>query len=113
MTRTRPALDLLQGTLDLMVLKALSAGPRHGYAVAGWIRNATADGISIEEGALYTALHRMEARGWLEAEWGLTENHRRAKFYQLSPAGREELKAARLRWSQYADAVFRVLEAPA
>jgi transcriptional regulator len=105
------ALDLLQGTLDLLILKALAWGPRHGYAVATWIRSTTRDDLNIEDGALYTALHRMEQRGWLESEWGITENNRRAKYYALTDAGRRELAAARSRWSTYARAVFRVLEA--
>ena len=109
----RSALDLLQGTLDILVLKSLSWGPRHGYAVASWIRDTTTDDLNIEDGALYTALHRMEQRGWLEADWGLTENNRKAKYYELTEAGRSELKAARARWSTYAKAVFRVLEARA
>lgn len=108
---SRTGLDLLQGTLDIMVLKSLSWGPRHGYAVASWIRDTSRDGLNIEEGALYTALHRMEQRGWLEANWGLTENNRRAKFYQLTDAGRTELREARTRWSKYAQAVFQILEA--
>lgn len=108
---SRTSLDLLQGTLDIMVLKSLSWGPRHGYAVASWIRETTDGGLNIEEGALYTALHRMEQRGWLEAEWGLTENNRRAKFYQLTSLGRDELREARGRWSKYAAAVFQILEA--
>jgi transcriptional regulator len=108
---SRTGLDLLQGTLDIMVLKSLSWGPRHGYAVASWIRETSRDGLNIEEGALYTALHRMEQRGWLEATWGLTENNRRAKFYQLTDAGRTELREARGRWSKYAQAVFQILEA--
>ena len=108
---SRTGLDLLQGTLDIMVLKSLSWGPRHGYAVASWIRETSRDGLNIEEGAVYTALHRMEQRGWLEASWGLTENNRRAKFYQLTDAGRTELREARGRWSKYAQAVFQILEA--
>ncbi len=107
----RSALDLLQGTLDVLVLKALTWGPRHGYAVASWIRETTDDGLNIEDGALYTALHRMEQRGWLESEWGVTDNNRKAKFYQLTEGGRAELKEARGRWSKYAQAVFQVLEA--
>ncbi len=104
-------LDLLQGTLDTLVLKALTWGPRHGYAVASWIRETTRDGLNIEEGALYTALHRMEQRGWLDAEWGLTDHNRKAKYYQLTEHGRRELRDARTRWSRYAEAVFLVLEA--
>src|SRR6185437_11043288 len=86
-------LDLLQGTLDLLILKTLTWGPRHGYAVASWIRDTTEQRLQIEEGALYTALHRMEKRGWLEADWGLSENNRKAKFYQLTAQGRRQLRA--------------------
>jgi PadR family transcriptional regulator len=104
-------LDLLQGTLDLLVLRALTSAPRHGYAVAAWIRQTTHDRLQIEEGALYTALHRMEKRGWLEAEWGVSENNRRAKYYGLTAKGRAQLRQKTARWSQYAAAVFQVLEA--
>jgi PadR family transcriptional regulator, regulatory protein PadR len=103
-------LDLLQGTLDVLVLKTLSWGPRHGYAVAGWIRETTNDDLQVEEGALYTALHRMEKRGWIESEWGLSENNRKAKYYELTPAGRQQLRAQTTRWTRYAQAVFRVLQ---
>lgn len=103
-------LELLQGTLDLLVLKALSWGPRHGYAVAAWIRQTTDDRLLIEEGALYTALHRMEKRGWLEAEWGISENNRRAKYYQLNAQGRKQLRAKTTVWTEYAGAVFKVLQ---
>ena len=102
-------LDLLQGTLDVLVLKALAAGPRHGYAVARWIRETTDDTLQIEEGALYTSLHRMEKRGWVESEWGLSENNRRAKYYQVTAAGRKQLRAQTATWTRYAEAVFKVL----
>jgi PadR family transcriptional regulator len=102
-------LDLLQGTLDVLVLKTLSWGSMHGYAVARWIRETTRDRLQIEEGALYTSLHRMEKRGWVEAEWGLSENNRKAKFYQLTPAGRKQLRAKSEAWTSYAEAVFAVL----
>ena len=105
-------LNLLQGTLDILVLKALAAGPQHGYGVARWIRDTTDDALQIEEGALYTALHRMEKRGWLASEWGLSENNRKAKFYSLSTAGRRELETGARSWSRYAEAVFKVLRAP-
>jgi transcriptional regulator len=104
-----PDLDLLQGTLDVLVLKTLTWGPRHGYAVARWIAETTDDALQVEEGALYTALHRLEKRGWVESEWGLSENNRRAKFYQLTAAGRGALRAQAQRWTQYAEAVFKVL----
>jgi transcriptional regulator len=103
-------LDLLQGTLDLLVLKALKWGPRHGYAVASWIRDVTDQRLQIEEGALYTALHRMEKRGWLEAEWGLSENNRKAKYYQLTAAGRRQLRSQTDAFTRYARAVFKVLQ---
>jgi PadR family transcriptional regulator, regulatory protein PadR len=103
-------LDLLQGTLDLLILKTLNWGPRHGYAVASWIRETTDQRLQIEEGALYTALHRMEKRGWLESEWGLSENNRRAKYYQLTSPGRKQLRAKTAVWTDYAAAVFKVLQ---
>jgi transcriptional regulator len=104
-------LELLQGTLDLLVLKTLKWGPRHGYAIASWIRETTADRLRIEDGALYTALHRMEKRRWLEAEWGLSENNRKAKFYQLTALGRKQLRVQADVWTEYADAVFTILRA--
>ena len=103
-------LDLLQGTLDLLILKALTWGPKHGYAVASWVRQTTDAKLNIEEGALYTALHRMEQRGWIDAEWGLSENNRKAKYYQLTTQGRKQLRAKTAVWTEYAGAVFKVLE---
>jgi transcriptional regulator len=103
-------LDLLQGTLDVLVLKTLSWGPRHGYAIARWIRQTTEDVLRIEEGALYPALHRMERKGWIEAEWGISENNRKAKFYQLTARGRAQLRAESATWAQYAAAVAKVLQ---
>ena len=105
----RTDLDLLQGTLDVLVLKTLSWGLRHGYAVAQWIQQATAGELQIEESALYTALHRLEQRGWLHSEWGLSENNRRAKYYELTSAGRKQLAAQTARWARYAAAVTCVL----
>ena len=103
-------LELLQGTLDLLVLKALIFGPRHGYAVARWVRETTDDDLRIEEGALYTALHRMEKRRWLESEWGLSDNNRKAKYYQLTAQGRRQLRVQADLWTRYAQAVFKVLQ---
>ena len=103
------SLDLLQGTLDVLVLKTLSWGPRHGYAVARWIAESTDDALVVEEGALYTALHRLEKRGLVESEWGLSENNRRAKYYQLTREGRAQLGAKSTSWARYAAAVTRVL----
>jgi PadR family transcriptional regulator PadR len=104
-------LDLLRGTLDVLVLKTLAWGPRHGYDVARWIRERSDEALRIEEGALYTALHRMEARGWIAAEWGVSENNRRAKYYELTTAGRRQLTRQSADWARYAEAVFRVLNA--
>jgi transcriptional regulator len=104
-------LDLLRGTLDLLLLKTLSWGPRHGLGVIRWIEEVTRQRLLIEEGALYPALHRLEARGWLEAEWGYTEKGRRARYYQLTPAGRRQLAAEMSKWSRYSEAVRLVLTA--
>lgn len=103
-------MDLLQGTLDVLILKTLSWGPLHGYAVVRWISQRTEEALKIEEGALYPALHRMEQRGWIEAEWGVSENNRRAKFYRLTDEGRRQLNAEAESWQRYADAVGRVLQ---
>ena len=102
-------LDLLQGTLDLLVLKTLTWGPMHGYAVARWIRETTRDELQVEEGALYTALHRMEKRGWIAAEWGVSENNRKAKYYRLTPEGRKQLAAQTSRWEELVRAIGRIL----
>jgi transcriptional regulator len=103
-------LDLLKGTLDVLVLKALSWGPNHGFGVGQWIRDATRDDLRVEDGALYTALHRLEERGMLAGEWGLSDNNRKAKFYTLTAPGRAELARSTTRWTTYATAVFRVLQ---
>ena len=100
---------LLRGTLDVLILKALSWGPRHGYAVAEWVKNVTDGDVLVEEGPLYTALHRLEKKGWLAGEWGLSDNNRRAKYYSLSPSGRRQLRAEVSSWERYAKAVSRAL----
>jgi PadR family transcriptional regulator PadR len=105
------SLELLQGTLDVLILKSLSWGPLHGYAVAELVRDRSGEELKVEEGALYPALHRLEKRGLLEAEWGVSENNRRAKFYRLTSAGRAHLRAETQVWKRYAAAVTRVLEA--
>ena len=102
-------LDLLKGTLDLLVLKALTWGPRHGYAVARWIEDATSGTLEIEEGALYHALHRLEKQEWLTSEWGVSENNRRAKYYSLTTAGRKQFALKTATWTRYSDAVFAAL----
>src|SRR6478736_3990653 len=106
-----PDLELVQGTLDVMILKALSWGAMHGFGVAKWIRQTTDDVLSIEDSALYPALHRMEHRDLIEADWGLTENKRRAKYYTLTTKGRQQLRARVSLWDRYASAVAKVIHA--
>lgn len=105
------SLELLHGTLDTLVLKTLSWGPCHGYAIARWLRETSGGEFEVEDRALYVSLHRMEARGWVRSEWGLSENNRRAKFYELTAEGRRQLQAKQAHWARYAAAVFRVLGA--
>jgi PadR family transcriptional regulator PadR len=105
-------MELLQGTLDGLILKSLSWGPLHGYAAVRWIKGASKEVFQIEEGALYPALHRMEQKGWIESEWGLSSNNRRAKFYQLTRKGRNALEQERTAWVSYAAAVARVFDSP-
>ncbi|HEY2805419.1 MAG TPA: PadR family transcriptional regulator [Gemmatimonadales bacterium] len=106
-------LDLLRGTLDMLILKSLIWGPRHGYAVTTWIRETTDDDLTIEDGALYGALHRLDARGWIAAEWGLSDNNRKAKYYSLTAAGRRELRSRYAAWERYASAVAKVMSVEA
>jgi transcriptional regulator len=103
--------ELLRGTLDMLVLRTLSWAPMHGLAVLRWIENATHERLEIEEGALYPCLHRMEQRGWLLAEWGYTDQGRKAKFYRLSAAGRRQLAAEVARWHHYTETVGLLLTA--
>jgi transcriptional regulator len=109
MERTR--LDLVRGTLDVLILKALSWGPRHGYAVAEWLKSVTDGDVLVEEGPLYTALHRLERNGWLTSDWGYSDNNRKAKYYQLSRAGRRQLTAEMSSWDRYVRAVGKALNA--
>jgi transcriptional regulator len=106
-------IGLLRGTLDLFILKTLSWGPMHGLAVVQWIERTTKARLQIEEGALYPALHRMEDKGWLEAEWGHTDAGRRAKYYRLTPAGRRQLASELAKWNRYAEAAALILGATA
>ncbi len=107
------SLDLLKGTLDVLILKTLSHGPTHGYAVSRWIREVTGDAFQVEEGALYPALRRLEKKGLVEAEWGVTDTGREARFYSLTPAGEAGLNAGLKSWNRYVEAMARVLESPA
>ncbi len=102
-------IELLQGTLDLLVLRVLQAAPMHGFGIAQKIHLLSADALRIEEGSLYPALYRMERKGWIEAEWGVSENNRRAKFYQLTRQGRKQLVAETATWQRLAAAVGEVL----
>jgi transcriptional regulator len=103
-------MDLLQGTLDVLILRALAWQPMHGYAVSRWIRERTEGALAIEDAPLYKALHRLERAGCVDASWGLSEKNRRARYYRLTPRGRERFKEETSAWRRYADAVFKVLE---
>jgi len=104
-------LDLLRGTLDLFVLKTLTWGPMHGLAILRWIEGVTESRLQIEEGALYPALHRMEQKGWLSGEWGITDNNRRAKYYRLTARGRRQFATHLSIWERYIKAAAMVLSA--
>ena len=97
--------DLLQGTLDLLILKALQLGPRHGFGISALIRRMSKEVLQVEQGSLYPALYRLEERGWIESEWGVSENNRKARFYQLTPAGRKQLVEERSNWDRLSTAV--------
>ena len=105
--------SLMRGTLDLLILKALSWGPRHGYAVVEWIEQATDATLLIGEGTLYPALHRLERRGLIKSEWGLSDNNRQAKFYSLAKAGRAHLQSGSSSWHRFVDVAGRALRATA
>jgi transcriptional regulator len=106
---TQPV-ELLQGTLDVLVLRTVAWQPMHGYAISRWIRERTRGVIEIEDAPLYKALHRLERDGYVAAEWGLSENNRRARYYKLTAAGKRQLRAQESAWRTYAEAMFRVLE---
>jgi transcriptional regulator len=102
-------ISVLPGTLDALVLKTLTWGPRHGYGIAGWIRDSSDEMLEVEDRALYLALHRLEDKGWLESEWGLSENNRRAKFYRLTTSGRRQLRAEMERLTAYSETLIKLL----
>ena len=107
-------IELLQGTLDMLVLRTLQWGPQHGHGIAHMIRTQSDDLLTVETGSLYPALHRLEKRGWLKSQWGVSEANQRAKFYRLTAAGRAQLLRERDRWSQLVTAIARILDpAPA
>ena len=101
--------NVLRNTLDLVILKALTWGPRHGYAVSEWIERATEAELFLEEGTLYPALHRLERKGWIESAWGVSDNNRKAKFYTITRAGRAQLRGEMPAWERYVDAVGKAL----
>jgi transcriptional regulator len=107
----RAPVDLLQGTLDLIVLKTLSWGPMHGFGIARWIQQTTEDVLQVEEGSLYPALYRMENRAWIKAHWALTENGRRAKYYRLTALGKRQLAAELKTWDQLSGAIGKIMVA--
>ena len=102
-------IDLLQGTLDLIILQTLRWGPQHGYGISHAINANSRDAFKVETGSLYPALHRLEKRGWVMSEWGITDNNQRAKFYKLTTAGRKQLSAEQSRWAQFVDAMASVM----
>ena len=108
---TQSGADVLQGTLDLLILKSLSLGPMHGWGVAQRIQQFSREVLQVNQGSLYPALHRLEHRGWIAAEWGTSENNRRAKFYRLTATGRGQLETERAQWRKFSAAVDLVLEA--
>jgi len=110
---TQNALSLLQGTVSLLVLRAIQTGPAHGYAISRWVRERTEGAFTMEDAALYQALHRLEEKGLIEAEWGVSENNRRAKYYTLTAAGRRQLRSEVSTWKQYTAALLKVLDEPA
>ena len=107
--RYRPRLEILQGTLDMLILQTLQWGPQHGYAIGATIRTQSAESLKIETGSLYPGLHRLENQGWVKAEWRQTEANQRAKFYRLTPKGKKQLLQERDRWSQLVSAIGTIL----
>ncbi len=102
---SKEKLDLLQGTLDLLILKSLQSGPRHGFGVAALIRQMSDEALRVEQGSLYPALYRLEERGWIASEWGASENNRKAKFYRLTAAGRKQLVSETSHWERLSAAI--------
>ena len=106
-------IDLLQGTLDMLILKALTWGSMHGYAITRWLEQTTDEALQVEEGSLYPALHRMQRKGWVSAEWGVSENNRKAKYYRLTPAGRAKFREKTRSWARLVGVVEKALASQA
>lgn len=104
------SLPLVQGTVDLLILRTLAWEPMHGYGISSWIRKRTEEELELQDAALYQALRRLEKKGWVEAEWGLTETNRRARFYRLTPQGKKQLETELSTWTRYTEAMARALE---
>jgi transcriptional regulator len=102
--------DLLQGTLDLLILKTLQPGPTHGWDIAQRIRQVSREALQVNQGSLYPALHRLEAQGWIASQWGVSDNNRRAKFYKLTPVGRRQLAAEAESWERFSQAIALILQ---
>jgi PadR family transcriptional regulator PadR len=107
---SRDSLELLQGTLEVMILRTLAGDPMHGYGIAQWIRARSDGALDVQDAALYQALRRLERKGWVEAEWGITENNRRARYYRLTDPGRQELRRETSALRRYVEAMFQVLD---
>lgn len=105
------SVEVLRGTLDLMILRALQNGPEHGYGITRWIREGSGEVLQVEDGALYPALHRLVERRWISAEWGVSENNRRARFYSLTPSGRAQLDAELRNWESFSEALWKLVRA--
>ena len=110
MPQAKPSLDLLQGTLDMLVLRTLLPGPQHGWGISQRIQQISEDVLRVNQGSLYPALHRLEEEGWIEAEWGTSDNNRKARFYRLTRSGRKRLEQETASWERLAAAVARVLQ---
>jgi transcriptional regulator len=105
-----PKIELLQGTLDMLVLKTLSRGSMHGYEIAGWIQQISDDALKVEEGSLYPALYRMERKGWIKSDWGLSHNNRKARYYKLTPKGRKQLETEAYSWDRLTEAIAKIMQ---
>ena len=107
---TNERIDLPQGTLDLLILRTLALGPQHGWAISGRVQQVSSDALQIQQGSLYPALHRLERRGWIKAKWGTSDNNRRAKYYNITPAGKKQLEVETDSWRKLTAAVTQILE---
>lgn len=110
MPKVKDKVDLLQGTLDMLILKTLTRGAMHGYEIARWIQQISEEALQVEEGSLYPALYRMERRGWIASKWGQSENNRKARFYSLTPVGRKQLESESRGWVKLTAAISKIMQ---